>query len=743
MASIAQVRTQLLPHALAPDPDRANLRLAARAAVTYSLVFAVAWLVLGSADATLFAAFAVFGLLVLANFGGPIRNRLAAFLLTTLVGATLVVVGSLASPSFWTATLVTLVVVFGIEFAGVFGGYVAGARAPLLMAVVLAASVPAPVSAIPERIIGWLLGGCVSAAAAVLLWPLHERDVLRKTASAALRSLATLMGTTRVDPGWTEPARVAAQAVALLRTVYRQTAYRPGGPTRRDRALAQLVTQLERAQSFAVALGDERRASNPGLAEGDRLASTVVSVFEASADVLEDGRVPDLHALEQARRAHRTALDTWASAQLRSGASSASVLEGIDYDQRLRALAYLGLAIGANAAIVAGRDVEVRGMRIPYETPIELGLAPTLRRVWRTLLTHLSWTSPVLHNGVRAALGLALAVLVARLFGLAHGYWVVLGTMSVVRSNALATGRTAVQAVTGTVVGFAIGGLFAVLFGQDPAVLWAALPVAVFLAAYTPSALSFLAGQAAFTVLMLVLFNVLSPVGWSVGLVRIEDLVVGSAIGVVVGTLLWPRGARSDFAHALARLYRLTAVHLSEAFDLALGHGRLEAVDATRAQVQQARETTAESFDQLLREHSSTQFAPEVAGFMVAAADQAVIVAESLRVLVDTGYVAGDGWDGTDRVDSHTAALVASWFMLAERIEGVSAVRTVPLHGEELRQAALTALESWRGESSQRGKAAIGVAWVRVWLEQLGILVRDLEDRAARVAANAAAPWWK
>jgi uncharacterized membrane protein YccC len=104
------------------------------------------------------------------------------------------------------------------------------------------------------------------------------------------------------------------------------------------------------------------------------------------------------------------------------------------------------------------------------------------------------------------------------------------------------------------------------------------LPVAVFLAAYTPSALSFLAGQAAFTVLMLVLFNVLSPVGWSVGLVRIEDLVVGSAIGVVVGTLLWPRGARSDFAHALARLYRLTAVHLSGAFDLALGHGRIEAV---------------------------------------------------------------------------------------------------------------------------------------------------------------------
>ena len=62
MENIVQVRAHLLPHAFAPDPDHANLRLAARAAVTYSLVFAFAWLVLGSADATLFAAFAVYGL---------------------------------------------------------------------------------------------------------------------------------------------------------------------------------------------------------------------------------------------------------------------------------------------------------------------------------------------------------------------------------------------------------------------------------------------------------------------------------------------------------------------------------------------------------------------------------------------------------------------------------------------------------------------------------------------------------
>jgi uncharacterized membrane protein YccC len=315
--------------------------------------------------------------------------------------------------------------------------------------------------------------------------------------------------------------------------------------------------------------------------------------------------------------------------------------------------------------------------------------------------------------------------------------------MSVLRSNALATGRTTVEALLGTLLGFAFGGLFTLLFARDPGVLWAALPVAVFLAAYTPSALSFVAGQAAFTVLMLVFFNLLTPVGWRVGLVRIEDLAVGSAIGVAAGALLWPRGARADFAHSLSRLYRRVAVHLSEAIDLALGHGHVEAVSATRAQVKRATEATAESFDQLLRESSSGQLAVDVAAFAVAAADHAMIVADSFQVLVDMGYVAGDCGDEVQRVDRQGAALVASWFMLAERIEGVRAVRTVPLQGEELRQAALSCLGAWRGESSQHGQAAIALAWAREWIEQLGTLVRDLEEPAAEVAASAAAPWWR
>jgi hypothetical protein len=81
--------------------------------------------------------------------------------------------------------------------------------------------------------------------------------------------------------------------------------------------------------------------------------------------------------------------------------------------------------------------------------------------------------------------------------------------------------------------------------------------------------------------------------------------------------------------------------------------------------------------------------------------------------------------------------------MLAERIEGAGAVHTVPVHRQELRQAALDCLAAWGGESQEGGSAAIAVAWTREWIEHLGDLVADLDQSAADVAASAAAPWWK
>ena len=42
--------------------------------------------------------------------------------------------------------------------------------------------------------------------------------------------------------------------------------------------------------------------------------------------------------------------------------------------------------------------------------------------------------------------------------------------------------------------------------------------------------------------MVLIFFNLIVPTGWRVGLIRIEDVVVGALVGVVVSLLLWPQG---------------------------------------------------------------------------------------------------------------------------------------------------------------------------------------------------------
>lgn len=128
-------------------------------------LFAVALFGARDVQLTIFVAFGTFALLVLANFGGPLPSRAGAYVVTALVGAVLIVAGTLAGPVPWLAALTMLVVAFGVQFVGVFGGYAAASQVALQLAFVLAVSVPAPPSAVPARVEGWLL------ASAVATWP--------------------------------------------------------------------------------------------------------------------------------------------------------------------------------------------------------------------------------------------------------------------------------------------------------------------------------------------------------------------------------------------------------------------------------------------------------------------------------------------------------------------------------------------------------------------------------------------
>jgi uncharacterized membrane protein YccC len=62
-----------------------------------------------------------------------------------------------------------------------------------------------------------------------------------------------------------------------------------------------------------------------------------------------------------------------------------------------------------------------------------------------------------------------------------------------------------------------------------------------------------------------ILFNIIDPIGWKVGLTRIEDVTIGCAVSIVVGLLFWPRGATAALGRALADAFVTSSGYLAEA----------------------------------------------------------------------------------------------------------------------------------------------------------------------------------
>ncbi len=733
-------------HWLPNDPGLFSLRRAVRAALVIPAAFAFAKTVIGDVQVTTFVSFGCFALLVMANFGGPQRPRAAAYVTTVLVGAVLVILGTLASSVVWIAVLGMLLVGFWIQFVGVFGSYVAAAQTALLLSFVLAVSVPAPASAVGPRLAGWLIAGIVATLSGVFFWAQFERLHLRTKAAEACRALARLINAQRHMPGTSDRARdekAARDAVEAVRRQYSSTPKRPAGPTRRDRAFVELLTELERTLDFATrSFSLQSEPVHPCLGEGSRLAATVERTLEASADVLTGGSPPELSVLDTARLAHRQALDHWAEEALRAGIAPEEVLAGLDADHWLRVISYLALVIGTNAVIASGGEVE-DGISLPAGTPRPGRTRPVIRIV-RTIRAHLALTSGVLHQSLRVGIGLALAVLLARELQLQHAFWVVLGTLSVLRSNAFGTGRTTVEALVGTTIGFAVAALFTLVVGATSPLLWVALPIAVFLATYASSTISFLVGQAAFTVLVIILFNLIAPVGWRVGLVRIEDIAVGVGVSVVTGLLLWPRGARGELATAIAGLYRAVASFLAPSFDRVLASGSPEDVSAGRRLATQARERADDAFGRYLIERGTKPLDPQAAAVLVAAGTNAIIVGDLLDLIADMGYHVQDTSDGVTALRAQAQLMLAGFVRLADQLDGrTSALLSgTGVSDDALRAAALSSLQRWR-DSPGIGDSAVAAVIAGEWIQQLGELASDLEAPVSRAVEGARVPWWR
>ena len=588
------------------DAGLLALRRAGRSAIIMPALLALSVKVIGNPVMATFAAFGSLAMLLFVAFGGRMRERLPDQVALIATGAVFVVLGTLCSRADWLAALAMLVVAFFVLFAGVVSSALASASTSLLLAFILSVSLRGPVSSIPDRLAGWLLAGAVSLIAIRFLWPAPARDPLRGPVVRASTELAgrcgpkprsPRSGAARIRPRWRPPGRLWTRprttsnaAVAGLRTSFFATPYRPTGLTTAARTLVRLVDELiwlDEVLDQIPVTGHTGPVSDEVC--GVKLAAAnlldqATALLDAGRGALETLR-PGLDRLEQARDAMEQAATSLAGME---SESAEQYVTDLGPSFRAQELSFV------TSAIVANIQQTVAALERPWWQQL-LGRQPAgaggaLSSVQERASAHVEPHSVWLHNSVRGAIALGLAVLVSDLTGVQHSFWVVLGTLSVLRSNAFSTGQNVLRALLGNLAGFIIGGALILGIGTNDTVLWILLPIAVLIAGFAPAVISFAAGQASFTITLVILYNIIAPAGWKVGLVRIEDVAIGCAVSLVVGLLFWPRGAASGLGTALAGAYADTARYLGSAVNYGVVRcdGVLPPTPAPRADQQRA-----------------------------------------------------------------------------------------------------------------------------------------------------------
>jgi uncharacterized membrane protein YccC len=225
-----------------------------------------------------------------------------------------------------------------------------------------------------------------------------------------------------------------------------------------------------------------------------------------------------------------------------------------------------------------------------------------------------------------------------------------------------------------------------------------------------------------------VLFNLLVPVGWKVGVVRIEDVALGCAVSVLVGFVFWPRGLGGVIGDDLADAFRSGASYLTQAVQWACGM-RTAAPDAAPATT-----TAALRLDDALR-----AFIAEQGSKRMDKQQLWRLVGGSLRLRLTADAVARMAPDPGAPAAAR-AALEHRTTTLAEWYERLAEVLASP------RRRALPALAAPSFSAADLVDADSGsryAVWLCEHLDHLSEQLGELVAPALRVAEIRRKPWWR
>lgn len=625
--------------------------------------------------AALYAAFSSFAALVFADFQGAPRQRLEGYGVLAALGGSLVLFGSAVAEIPVAPALAFFAVTFGIRFVGCLGGYAVAAGTTLMLAFALAV-MTTPVVEIDQRLAGWVIG-CVAAAASMVA-PLPRRLIARDRLAAQCRALAADLRA-RVAATSTEPPSISP--VRQVREELTASSSRPLTPTAGQTALGALLDAVGRATLLCQHLPADADLS-AGDVGTDRLALVGADAFDAAAAAaaITDGAAVDLHRAHDALAEQRV---TMVAALTGPGSDRRQLVEdAATTTMRIRFLTSLGAVSTAAATWMGHRPDSNVTLDVEVELP-EGGPGPFWHRARQTTAFHLRWQSTRFRNSLRAAVALTASLTLARIVDFDHAFWVVLGTLMVLRSAVNDTTATALQALRGTLIGFAIAAPLAWAANGHDTLLWVLLPFAAFLAAWAPGAIGLGFGQASFTIFVVVLFNLAAPSGAQTAFLRLETVATGVVVAVVSGFVFWPRGPQASLGPIAGRLYRASAATLRavSAETLGLVDGR-EGLARSRHEQTTAREELEETLQELAADHRAP-----------------VSLTDRVAIMIPPALVRAGDWSHTDlslgtigpadgRPSSPPPELEAEAFEVASRFEAVAdGLENPRLPGAPLAQA--------------------------------------------------------
>ena len=554
------------------------MRRGIRAAIGVPIACLLALRVLPDSPAALVSAFGSLCLIALCDYGGPPARKVGLLLGAGAAGAVLITVGVVASANVVAAVLVTFVLGAVLAFSGVLRGSVAASGAAMTIMYVVAVTLGLPADQVLKALVGWALALIVAIPITVFVLPRRDLSAVRQACAGAIAAFADAVAAR--GRGEEPDADALGAAQAALRRSYLGNPFRAAGLSRRDRALVALAGQM---QGLLSTMGHGRAYPTPMLAEPVtvRLNTQSAQALREAAAALGRGEPEDPADLSV-----RPIVEDW-SGQWALAVAMLAEAAPADVEQRVRDV----------SALFPDRTMAVASVRVVMLVRRVLGLpdedtqagpdqpvipAPVIASGRDDVRANLTLRSPWMRQALRVGLGLALAVLVVSLMGLAHGLWVVLGVTAVLRFDSLTTMRTAAYALLGTFGGALVGYLILAADTNFILVLWVILVLVTFLAVWVPVAIGFAWGQAAFSVFVIVAFTLMTwPPDVATASQRLLDVAVGAVVSIIVALLLWPGGVLAGMIANVSDAVRTSTRLLREAVtSLVIGgevHAGLEA----------------------------------------------------------------------------------------------------------------------------------------------------------------------